>query len=227
MGLLSAALVMAASTQATAQEYTFTTLAGPPELGPGGADGPGSLARFRAPSGATVDIAPASLSVIAPVQRSPVAAIYLAAEIGNYLHLEYLDAFGPGNAWRPLSDLAVTSAPQLCLDLSGPLAAQRFYRAWQANAAAAPSRLDLSLATAIPLTGALGSSVRIDCINAIGPVDAWVTQATVTLTTSPQLYFDLTAFRQAPRLYRLVPLPQTGPGCATAPRRTPTKPWHD
>ena len=35
MGLLSAALVMAASTQATAQEYTFTTLAGPPELGAG------------------------------------------------------------------------------------------------------------------------------------------------------------------------------------------------
>ena len=43
MGLLSAALVMAASIQATAQEYTFTTFAGPPELGPGDADGPGNL----------------------------------------------------------------------------------------------------------------------------------------------------------------------------------------
>jgi hypothetical protein len=154
-----------------------------------------------------VTSAPASLGVIAPVQRSTVAAIYLTAEIGNYLHLEYTDAFGPGNAWLPLSDFAVTNAPQLCLDLPGPLAPQRFYRAWQANAAAAPPRLDLGLATEIPLTGALGSSVRIDCINAIGPVDAWVTQATVTLTTSPQLYFDLTAFRQAPRLYRLVPSP--------------------
>jgi sugar lactone lactonase YvrE len=57
MGLLSAALVMAASTQVTAQEYTFTTLAGPPELGPGSADGPGNLARFRGPSGAAVDSA--------------------------------------------------------------------------------------------------------------------------------------------------------------------------
>ena len=45
MGLLSAALVMAASIQATAQEYTFTTLAGPPERGLGDADGPASLAR--------------------------------------------------------------------------------------------------------------------------------------------------------------------------------------
>ena len=50
--------------------------------------------------------------------------------------------------------------------------------------------------------------MRIDCLNAICPTDAWVTLATVTLTNSPQLYFDLTAFRQAPRLYRLVPLPQ-------------------
>jgi hypothetical protein len=57
MGLLSAALVMAASTQATAQEYTFTTLAGPPEVGSGDADGPGSLARFRAPRGAAADSA--------------------------------------------------------------------------------------------------------------------------------------------------------------------------
>lgn len=57
MGLLSAALVMAASTQATAQEYIFTTLAGPPELGSDDADGSGSLARFRGPSGAAVDIA--------------------------------------------------------------------------------------------------------------------------------------------------------------------------
>ena len=99
MGLLSAALVMAASTQPTAQEFTFTTLAGPTEVGGGDADGPGSLARFRTPRGAAVDIAPASLGVIAPVQRSTVAAIHLSAEIGNHLHLEYIDAFGPGNAW--------------------------------------------------------------------------------------------------------------------------------
>ncbi len=57
MGLLSAALVMAASTQATAQEYTFTTLAGLPDVGAGDADGPGSLARFRAPRGAATDSA--------------------------------------------------------------------------------------------------------------------------------------------------------------------------
>ena len=67
--------------------------------------------------------------------------------------------------------------------------------------------MELGLATEIPLTGAPGSSVRVDCLNAIGPTNAWATLSTVALTNSPQLYFDLSAFRQAPRLYRLVPLP--------------------
>ena len=60
MSLLSAALVMAASTRATAQEYTFSTLAGPPELGPGDTDGPGSPAspaRFSMPHAGAVDSA--------------------------------------------------------------------------------------------------------------------------------------------------------------------------
>ena len=57
MGLLSAALVMAASTRATVQESTFTALAGPPELGPGSADGTGSAARFYLPKGVAVDSA--------------------------------------------------------------------------------------------------------------------------------------------------------------------------
>jgi hypothetical protein len=48
---------MAAATPATAQEYTFTTLAGPPEAGPGAIDGTGSAARFVTPSGVAVDSA--------------------------------------------------------------------------------------------------------------------------------------------------------------------------
>src|ERR1035437_4625262 len=56
MGLLSAALVMAASTRATAQEYTFTTLAGL-ATSLGSDDGTGSDARFNQPYGVAVDSA--------------------------------------------------------------------------------------------------------------------------------------------------------------------------
>ena len=61
-GLLLAALAMAATSQATAQEYTFTTLAGPDES-PGAIDGTANAARFGGgfyigpcgPCGAAVD----------------------------------------------------------------------------------------------------------------------------------------------------------------------------
>ena len=55
-GLLLAGLLLAATAPATAQEYTFTTLAGPGES-PGAIDGPGSAARFYGPSGVAVDSA--------------------------------------------------------------------------------------------------------------------------------------------------------------------------
>jgi hypothetical protein len=53
-GLLLAVLAMAAMIRATAQEYTFTTLAGP-DGGPGAIDATGSAARFDWPYGVAVD----------------------------------------------------------------------------------------------------------------------------------------------------------------------------
>ncbi|MGA2867171.1 MAG: hypothetical protein ABSF95_22060 [Verrucomicrobiota bacterium] len=154
-----------------------------------------------------VTSAPAVLSVIAPVDRRTVPALNLTGDVGSFLHLDYVNAFGPGKPWLSLSNFTLTSAPQLCFDLSEPLPAQRFYRASQTNVPSARPVLDLGFATEIPLAGAIGSSLRIDYINVFGPTDAWVTLATVTLTNTTQLYFDVTAFRQPPRLYRLVAVP--------------------
>jgi hypothetical protein len=154
-----------------------------------------------------VTSAPAVLSVIAAVETRIVPALNLTGDVGSFLHLDYVNAFGAGAQWLSLSNFTLQGAAQLCFDLSEPLPAQRFYRAWQTNVPSARPVLDLGLATEIPLAGAIGSSVRIDYINVIGPTDAWVTLATVTLTNTTELYFDLGAFRQPPRLYRLVPLP--------------------
>jgi len=146
--------------------------------------------------------APAMLSVIAPVERSIVPALNLTGDVGSFLQLDYVNAFGPGAQWMPLTNVKIESAPQLCFDLSESLPAQRFYRAWQTNGP--PPALEMSIATEIPLTGAMGSSVQIDYINQFGPTNAWVTLDTVTLTNTTQLYFDVTMFRQPSRLYRLV-----------------------
>ena len=153
-----------------------------------------------------VTSAPALLSVISPVETAIVPAVGLPAGSGSLVHLEYADSLAAAAPqWFSLSNVTLVAGPQLCLDLSQPLPAQRFYRAWQTNGPA--TALDMSLATEIPLTGAAGSSVRVDYINQFGPIDAWVTLDTVLLTNTTQPYFDVTMFRRPPRLYRLVALP--------------------
>ncbi len=147
---------------------------------------------------------PALLSVIPPVNRRVVPAVHLPGGTGSVPHLEYADSL-VAPQWFSLTNVALNAAPPLCFDLSQPLPAQRFYRSWQTSAP--QPALDMRLATEIPLTGAIGSSVQIDYINEFGPTNAWVMLDTVTLTNTTQLYFDVTAFRQAPRLYRLVGSP--------------------
>jgi hypothetical protein len=124
---------------------------------------------------------------------------------GSLLHLEYADSLAAAPPWSSFTNVTLSSGPQLCFDLTQPLPSQRFFRAWQTNGP--QPALDMSLATEIPLAGAIGSSVRVDYINQFGPTNAWVALDTVTLTNTTQLYFDVTMFRQPPRLYRLVPSP--------------------
>ena len=75
------------------------------------------------------------------------------------------------------------------------------------NGNVVPSVELLRIVPELRLTGSIGSQVRVDAINQFGPVDAWFTLATVNLTNTTQLHFDITAPGQPPRLYRLVPVP--------------------
>src|SRR5512140_3472350 len=109
--------------------------------------------------------------------------------------------------WEPLGEVAVTTnLTLLCIDWpSAPT--PHCYRAWQTNGVSTPPVLSLDRVPAITLTGAVGSFVRVDCINQVGPVDAWVTLTTVQLNSTSQVYFDMSALGQPVRLYRLVNLP--------------------
>jgi uncharacterized repeat protein (TIGR03803 family) len=154
-----------------------------------------------------VTSAPAFLSVIPLVERRRAPAIGLAGQAGMVLNLEYADPLTPSLKWLPLATVPLASTPQFYFDLSAPLPPQRIFRAWQTGASSVPPVLDLHMIPAITLTGAIGSSVRVDCINQFGPTDAWATLAIVALTNSPQLYFDSSTIGQPPRLYRLFPIP--------------------
>jgi hypothetical protein len=155
----------------------------------------------------SVTSAASMLSVIPPVPRRVVPALNLTGEAGILLELSYANALGPGAYWQSLDAVTLTSTSQIYLDLSAPLPPERFYRAWQTNVTSVNPSMQMSLATEIPLAGAVGTKVRIDFIQAVGPTDAWVTLDTVTLTNTMQSYFDATMFQQPTRLYRIVPVP--------------------
>jgi hypothetical protein len=146
--------------------------------------------------------------VIVPVKRRPVLGVKVTGETASLLHVDYADFLCPEPNWTTLGSVSLTGTSQYYFDLTLPLPPQRFYRAWQTGTPSTIPSLSLPrMVPAITLTGNMGGSVRLDCINQFGPIDAWVTLDTVTLTNTSQLYFDVSAWGQPARLYRLVPLP--------------------
>jgi hypothetical protein len=154
-----------------------------------------------------VTSAPAMLSVIPPVERRMVPALALQGQQGSLLHLDDADSLVPSPGWMTFDSVTLTNSSQWYFDVSMPLPAQRFYRAWQSGGPSVLPALDLKMVPAITMTGPVGGSVRVDYINQFGPTDAWVTLDTATLANTSQLYFDVSAPGQPPRLYRLVQIP--------------------
>ncbi len=156
----------------------------------------------------TVTSAPAVLEVIPVVERRTVPRIKLMGDDGSLLTVDYANALSSAPSWLPLDTVSLVSTSQYYFDVSEALPPQRFYRAWQTGAPSVIPSLSLpGRVPAITLTGTIGDSVRVDAINQFGPIDAWVTLDTVTLTNTSQLYFDTCAWGQPERLYRLVPVP--------------------
>jgi uncharacterized repeat protein (TIGR03803 family) len=155
-----------------------------------------------------VTSAPVMLQVIPAVEHQPVLGFKMMGEIGGLLNVECTESISPAPNWLPLDVVNLTNPPQYWFDLTKPLPSQRFYRAWQAGTPTVAPSLSLpGMVPAITLTGSIGNSLRLDCINQIGPTDTWETLDTVTLTNTSQLYFDTSAVGQPARLYRIVPAP--------------------
>ena len=147
------------------------------------------------------------LNVITPVPRRQVPAVSLTAQPGTTLGLDCSDAVGAGAHWTTLATTTATNSSQSYYDVSDPLPTQRFYRVWKTGTIGGTPAMALNFVNGITLTGNVGSNLRLDCINAIGPTNAWVTIETVTLTNTSQLYLDSSILGQSGRLYRIVPGP--------------------
>ncbi len=155
----------------------------------------------------SVTSAPAMLNVIPPAPIASAPTLVASTSSGTVVNLEYAGQMDSVMNWQPLAELVPsTNFGPVYIDWP-PVSSNRFFRAWQTNGAIQPPLLSMRLVPAITLTGTIGNSIRIDSINQIGPTDAWVTLATVTLTNTSQEYFDTSAIGQPPRLYRLSPGP--------------------
>ncbi len=165
----------------------------------------GSYSVIITNAGGAVTSAPAILSVIPAVERRLVPGIRLMAQSGDLLNVEHQAALDPAGAWIPLTTVTMQDSVQWCFDLN-PIPTQRFYRAWTTGNSDAPG-LGLGFIPALTLTGNIGDSVRVDGLNAVGPIDAWFPLATVSMTNTSQFYFDLDALGKPSRLYRFVTLP--------------------
>jgi hypothetical protein len=128
-------------------------------------------------------------------------------EVGSSFNVDYADSLSLTSDWTTLGSVSLISTSHYYFDLTVPLPPQRFYQGWQPRTSGVPPPLHLRRVPTITLTGNIGASVPLDYINQIGPTDAWVTLATVTLTNTSQPYFDVSALGQPQRLYRLVPSP--------------------
>ena len=144
------------------------------------------------------------LGVIPPVQRRQVPAVGLQGQAGTSPYLLYAEAVDAG--WLLLAPVTLAATQQFYADLSAPLPPQRIFRTAQ-GFPGQPPRLQMNLATEITLTGAIGSQVRVDCINQFGPTNAWTTLNTVILTNTAQPYFDFGSYQMPARLYRVVAIP--------------------
>jgi hypothetical protein len=150
-----------------------------------------------------VTSAPVALNVIPTAPRRPVPGVQVTGPGGAWLNVDYANGLQPAPMWTTFGSVSLSSTSRFCFDLSTPLPAQRFYRAWPIGTSAVVSALSLNFVPAITLTGNIGDQVRLEYINQIDPTDAWTTLDTVTLTNTARLYFDVCAIGQPPRLYRV------------------------
>jgi hypothetical protein len=150
---------------------------------------------------------PAMFNVIPPVERRLVPELYLLGEIGRLVNVDCADSLSPAPNWNRLDTISLTTTNERYFDVSTPLPPRRFYRGSQTGATNLTLSLNPQMIPALTLTGSVSDSIRVDGINQFGPIDAWSTLDTVTLTNTSQLYFDVSTPEQPRRLYRLVPLP--------------------
>lgn len=149
--------------------------------------------------------ASAELGVISSVPRTNIPALGLQGLTGTTLNVEACDSLTLPLFWVALDAVTLTNSFQYFLDSTAG-SAPRSYRTWHTNADVPPTANTLQMVPAIPLTGPIGTRVRLEYINQFGPLTNWFVLQETVVQAPPAIYYDFSSLGQPPRLYRLVHL---------------------
>ncbi len=146
---------------------------------------------------------PAMLAVIPAIAKQQVMALLISGALGSSVNLFWANTPEAKTDWHYLEKVTLNTSNQYYLDSADQFPTSRYYSATQTGTGAVQPGLQMLIATKLSLNGTVGSQVQIDCINPIGPTDAWTLLANVVLTNPVQSYHDFDAYGKPPRLYRV------------------------
>jgi hypothetical protein len=130
----------------------------------------------------------------------PVLRLQLAATPSTEYELQYREAVGTTNDWMLLDTVTPVVNPQVYFDESAVGHPQRFYRMASASET---STLHAASVPRLTLEAETGKDYRLEYRNAVPVSTNWQFLDLVTLTNSPQWYYDQTAVGQPARVYQL------------------------
>ena len=139
--------------------------------------------------------------------------------IGSSIELQVMAAGFPPISYRwffgSTAIVGATNSVLFLFDLQSSQAGQ--YSIVVSNAAGATSNVTATLnilptlgvfmVPTISITGTVGQAYNLQYVNSFGSITSWTSVATITLTNSQELYFDVSAVGSPARFYRLVQLP--------------------
>jgi hypothetical protein len=144
---------------------------------------------------------PATLGVSAQLAVTSSLAITLSGNVGDSLNLEYCDSLVPPSNWQPLATVTLTNTTQDYVDSAALSCGQRFYRG-----ASSPAPLGVTQVPAVTVLGNPGDVLQLQYSDTPDPGANWLPLATLTLTSTSQVYVDTSA-QGVTRYYRAIASP--------------------
>jgi hypothetical protein len=132
------------------------------------------------------------------------AGLTLSNVIGSSVRVEFRDSLQPVDGWQVLTNLTLFQSPYLFIESeAATVHPQRYFRA--ATFTGSPTRLGIALYNGFRFWGLPGSFCAVEYRDT--PTGPWNNMTSLTLTGTPQVWFDENSGNRPRRNYRFTASP--------------------